>query len=170
MLQVKKYRLPPSIRGFKVDQILDNTLYLVCVVTRGSSWRGSILGGDPEDGAADELVKLEPLIDFNESGGEADDGDENDVYDLEALETLGLIRTERDASMEFTDDGTSLLSKFPEWMTGIDDFSVTNGTIDLSNYPNSNDTHLMVTKPMLVNLGKSGVVKSIRHKVVWLLL
>lgn len=37
--QVKKYRLDPAIRGFKVGEVADNTLYLVCVVTRGSSFK-----------------------------------------------------------------------------------------------------------------------------------
>ena len=43
IFQVKKFRLPPSIRGFKLEQVMDNTLYLVCVVTRGSSWRSATL-------------------------------------------------------------------------------------------------------------------------------
>ena len=37
--QVKKFRLTPGTRGFQVDQVRDNTLYLVCVVTRGSAYR-----------------------------------------------------------------------------------------------------------------------------------
>ena len=37
--QVKKYRLSPSIRGFQVGQISDDSSYRVCVVTRGSSYK-----------------------------------------------------------------------------------------------------------------------------------
>ena len=36
--QVRKYRVTPSIRGFQINDLSDNTLYLVCVVTRGSSY------------------------------------------------------------------------------------------------------------------------------------
>ena len=36
---MKKYRLTPSTRGFQVEGVSDNTLYLVCVVTRGSAYR-----------------------------------------------------------------------------------------------------------------------------------
>ena len=50
--QVKKFRLPPSIRGFKLEQVMDNTLYLVCVVTRGSSWRSATSGLNGLSGAA----------------------------------------------------------------------------------------------------------------------
>ena len=46
--QVKKYRLTPSTRGFQVDQVRDNTLYLVCVVTRGSAYRRMLEGSGPE--------------------------------------------------------------------------------------------------------------------------
>ena len=39
--QVRKYRVAPTIRGFHVNDLVDNTLYLVCVVTRGSSYTRS---------------------------------------------------------------------------------------------------------------------------------
>ena len=39
--QVRKYRVTPSIRGFQINDLSDNTLYLVCVVTRGSSYSRS---------------------------------------------------------------------------------------------------------------------------------
>ena len=37
--QVKKYRLSPSIRGFQIGDISDDSSYRVCVVTRGSSYK-----------------------------------------------------------------------------------------------------------------------------------
>ena len=154
--QVKKYRLPPSIRGFKVDQILDNTLYLVCVVTRGSSWRGGL---DVSD-FGDSDFKIEPGFDDDDDAGE-DEGDEE--YDIEALEALGLIRTERYANDEVTENENEneisnmagdVLTSITDWMMyGGQDLFKYNASIDLDMYPSSNDTHLMVTKPMLVNLG-----------------
>lgn len=144
--------MPPSIRGFKVEQILDNTLYLVCVVTRGSSWRGSsTFGGSVPD------FKTEPLMmDLNDD----DENDDDIEYDIDALESLGLIRTERETDVTDDDeeisDGNekSMFNSMKDWiMYGEQDMSSYNSSIDVSIYPSSNDTHLMVTKPMLVNLG-----------------
>ena len=143
--------MPPSIRGFKVEQILDNTLYLVCVVTRGSSWRGSsTFGSSVPD------FKTEPLMmDLND-----DENDDDIEYDIDALESLGLIRTERETDVTDDDeeirDGNekSMFNSMKDWiMYGEQDMSSYNSSIDVSIYPSSNDTHLMVTKPMLVNLG-----------------
>lgn len=44
--QVKKYRVAPSVRGFRIEGVSDSAVYLVCVVTRGSSY-GS--GGGEDD-------------------------------------------------------------------------------------------------------------------------
>ena len=104
-------------------------------------------------------IKMEPLID---SGTDESDDD----YDIEALEALGLIRTGRDASvMEITDEvedesgggggmAGDLMQSMSNWLLygGAPDNFGYNST-DISMYPSSNDTHLMVTKPMLVNLG-----------------
>ena len=38
---MKKYRVAPTVRGFQVGELADNTLYLVCVITRGSSYTRS---------------------------------------------------------------------------------------------------------------------------------
>jgi hypothetical protein len=50
-------------------------------------------------------------------------------------------------------EGQSTLFLFPEWMTGQ---AMPNYTEDpmLINFPSSNDTDLLVLKPMVVNLGK----------------
>ncbi|CAB4054560.1 unnamed protein product [Lepeophtheirus salmonis] len=42
-MTVKKYRVGPSTRGFRVNALADNTLYLICVITRGSSYTSSVL-------------------------------------------------------------------------------------------------------------------------------
>ena len=49
-------------------------------------------------------------------------------------------------------EGQSTLFLFPEWMTGQ---AMPNYTEDpmLLNFPSSNDTDLLVLKPMVVNLG-----------------
>ena len=39
--QVRKDRVSSAVRGFQVNELTDNTLYLVCVVTRGSSYTRS---------------------------------------------------------------------------------------------------------------------------------
>jgi len=41
LFQVRKYRVAPTVRGFHVGELADNTLYLVCVITRGSSYTRS---------------------------------------------------------------------------------------------------------------------------------
>ena len=89
---------------------------------------------------------------------------EDEEYDVQALEALGLIRTERNSDpdsdyedpengvMGFGSGGQSTLFLFPEWMTGQ---AAPNYTEDpmLLNFPSSNDTELLIQKPMMVNLG-----------------
>ena len=50
--QVKKYRVAPSVRGFRIEGVSDSAVYLVCVVTRGSSY-GS--GGEDDDDDEEDL-------------------------------------------------------------------------------------------------------------------
>ena len=77
-------------------------------------------------------------------------------YDIEALESLGLIRSERNApdmvEALLGDEGTSSLFLFPEWMTGVASTNYTDDPLLLS-FPSTNDTDLLVLKPMVVNLG-----------------
>lgn len=154
MKQVKKFRLPPSIRGFNIEQLLDNTLYLVCVVTRGSSWRGSS-GIDETD------LRIQALTDSEEESYN-DDVD----YDIDALEMVGLLRTERDASEAVevvADDGG--LFMFPEWAGNATTMSPMEETTTII-YPSSNETNLLVLKPIVVNLGsKSSKCTELRTPV-----
>lgn len=150
--QVRKFRLPPSIRGFNVGQVLDNTLYLVCVVTRGSSWRSSA-------GYSSNNVRVGALS----SDEEYDDEEE----DLQALEMLGFVREERDASEDMFPEQQGLFSSSTgdtatsdqivlasDWDPSGPFFNATTvvpmTTID---YPSSNDSNLIVMKPTMVNLG-----------------
>jgi hypothetical protein len=64
---VKKYRVSPSIRGFHVNELLDNTLYLVCVVTRGSSYTrapNEILGGSNSKKQQVNILRIVCIILF----------------------------------------------------------------------------------------------------------
>lgn len=176
--QVKKYRLPPAIRGFKIDQVTDNTLYLVCVVTRGSSWRSNV-------GSMSSVVMSDMRM-----RALTEDSEDEDDYDIEALESLGLIRNPRSAlnediiydDMDSNDDqeeeetsllgdfkeslglekGQSTLFLFPEWMTGQVAPNYTEDPM-LQNFPSSNDTELLILKPMVVNLGNLSLHTRFRH-------
>ena len=137
---------------------MDNTLYLVCVVTRGSSWR-SFATSDLED--ADETdLRIQSLTGFDEDEDGLEESEED--YDIEALESLGMLRTEREAEAGALDffgmgeDGSSnSLFMFPEWITGSLNANLTGHGEETSaiNYPSSNDTDLLILKPMVVNLG-----------------
>ena len=182
---------------------MDNTLYLVCVVTRGSSWRSATSGGlagssggssvlsqdslDIDGRMPDEAAMLTQEQDggfFSESNSLYSPSflqQTDEDYDIQALEALGMIRTERNAPQgpdedQIYDDvigvgdaqaaanggvlsgfagigeGQSTLFLLPEWMTGQ---SMPNYTEDpmLLNFPSSNDTDLLILKPMVVNLG-----------------
>lgn len=141
---------------------MDNTLYLVCVVTRGSSWRSFATSPDDDDEAsADETdLRIRALTAFDEEDPELDSDED---YDIEALESLGFLRTEREAEagLDFFglsggEDGSSnSLFMFPEWITGSLNANLTGGGEETStiNYPSSNDTDLLILKPMVVNLG-----------------
>ncbi len=153
---------------------MDNTLYLVCVVTRGSSWRSAtsmIRGSNPKSEAdankrASEYVRMRALMEAYEDDSDLDEYTD----DIDALESLGLIRNARssEAISDYEEDyeedsglgtgllglppGQSTLFLFPEWMTGQ---AAPNYTEDpmVSNFPSSNDTELLILKPMVVNLG-----------------
>ena len=123
---------------------MDNTLYLVCVVTRGSSWRSAIV---------DETIRIHGV-----GQNEEDTNYQDTEYDIEALESLGLIRTERNApdmveALLGQDEGTSSLFLFPEWMTGVPstNYSILDDPL-LQSFPSTNDTELLILKPMVVNL------------------
>lgn len=158
---------------------MDNTLYLVCVVTRGSSWRSfatSSTGSDDEASADETDLRIRALTAFDDSGeaieagggGLYDYSDED--YDIEALESLGFLssRTEREAEagLDFFGLGgdgegvgglggsSNSLFMFPEWITGSLNANLTGGEETSSiNYPSSNDTDLLILRPMVVNLG-----------------
>ena len=56
--QVKKYRVAPSVRGFRIEGVSDSATYLVCVITRGSSF-GSGGEEDDDDGLQGARLLLE---------------------------------------------------------------------------------------------------------------
>ena len=78
--QVKKYRLTPSTRGFQVEQVRDNTLYLVCVVTRGSAYRRMLdSGAEPNPTVATGSSATDPtngFADLNEDDFSSDEDDD----------------------------------------------------------------------------------------------
>ena len=78
--QVKKYRLTPSTRGFQVEQVRDNTLYLVCVVTRGSAYRRMLdSGAEPSPTVATGSSATDPtngFADLNEDDFSSDEDDD----------------------------------------------------------------------------------------------
>ena len=150
---------------------MDNTLYLVCVVTRGSSWRSFATSStsDPDEASADETdLRLRALTAFDDSeaSGLYDYEAADEEYDIEALESLGFLsRTEREAEagLDFFGLGSEAdglggssnsLFMFPEWITGSLNANLTGGEETSSiNYPSSNDTDLLILRPMVVNLG-----------------
>ena len=151
---------------------MDNTLYLVCVVTRGSSWRSFATSStsDPDEASADETdLRLRALTAFDDSeaaNGLYDYEAADEEYDIEALESLGFLsRTEREAEagLDFFGLGSEAdglggssnsLFMFPEWITGSLNANLTGGEETTSiNYPSSNDTDLLILRPMVVNLG-----------------
>ena len=77
--QVKKYRLTPSTRGFQVEQVRDNTLYLVCVVTRGSAYRRMLdSGAEPNPTVATGSSATDPTNGFADLNAEDFSSDEDD--------------------------------------------------------------------------------------------
>ena len=80
--QVKKYRLTPSTRGFQVEQVRDNTLYLVCVVTRGSAYRRMLDSGaepNPTVATGSHSRAIDPIngfADLNEDDFSSDEDDD----------------------------------------------------------------------------------------------
>ncbi len=152
--QVRKYRVGPTIRGFRIQTTADDTRYLVCVITRGSS---HITQAGGERNEEEEVVE--------EKEEELDELDEFYVMPLE------WTREERDVSddeyditvvndddLESNSGGFDLTSFFDgSFISGL---SQTNGSRDsdgnvdgIDAYPSSNDTDLLVTRPTVVNLG-----------------
>ena len=181
--QVKKYRLSPSIRGFQVGQISDNSAYRVCVVTRGSSYKRnlarqalsspqfattnfpSLQQSTKRDNKKHEM-KLE-LPDFiDDDDYEVEDVDDEDVTLSELILSRQERSTERDNNNNelnmvnteglIDETGNVVISDqivFSNTLTSNDVLDVENATIELPVYPSSNDTGLMVLKPAIVNLG-----------------
>ena len=156
--QVKKYRVAPSVRGFRIVGVSDSAVYLVCVVTRGSSY-GS--GGEDDDGGEDGLQgspyigMLDSSLDSLAGNGEFEEGDEEDLDGQFYVMPLEWTREKREAAdfdigafaQDFFGFGDED-SGFP----GGNDTDVSDADPYLS-YPSSNDTELLVNKPAVVNLG-----------------
>ena len=79
--QVKKYRVGPTVRGFRIQTVAQDTLYLVCVITRGSSYS--------EDGSMNQLTYqtvntgTDVYADTFDPEGEDDDDELSDDEDKE---------------------------------------------------------------------------------------
>lgn len=119
--QVKKYRLSPSIRGFQMEQMSDDSSYRVCVVTRGSSYKRetsnhqsaiglSNLSNKPSFTSSNKRNKKkyknrkQDALNFIDSDDYAvEDRDDEDV----TLSQLVLLREERSSNEEYMDDRNS---------------------------------------------------------------
>ncbi len=165
--QVRKYRVGPTIRGFRIHAATDNALYLVCVVTRGSSF-GPSSGeeemaydeGDPNRRNKYDKEDFQEEDDYSEDDNqfyvmplewtrEERSADASD-YELESVIGAGGDDDEEEDSGGF--DFNSLLGPFG---MGSDQFTnIINGTaFDFDEFPSSNDTDLLVVRPTVVNLG-----------------
>ncbi|TRY68454.1 hypothetical protein TCAL_14203 [Tigriopus californicus] len=147
--QVKKYRVGPTVRGFRINMVDENSRYLVCVITRGSSY----LDGEDDYDYMDDY------------GGEdlSDEADSNQFYvmpleltedgqtssDLEPKEAGHTAQSASNPLFEHF-----LLFGFGSSDDKADSNASSNDTFfDLLSYPSSNDTELFVTRPTVVNLG-----------------
>ena len=74
--QVKKFRLAPGTRGFQVDQVRDNTLYLVCVVTRGSAYRRMLENAASPAGSGDGFTNSTTTAIVDDIDFSSDDADD----------------------------------------------------------------------------------------------
>lgn len=148
--QVKKYRVGPTIRGFRINMVNQNSRYLVCVITRGSSYK---------DGEAD--------YDYMDDYGSEDLPDEEDsnqfyVMPLELTEegqTFSELEQPKEGGQTAQSASNPLFEHFLLFGFGSSDDKTDLNTssndtfFDLLSYPSSNDTELFVTRPTVVNLG-----------------
>ena len=179
--QVKKYRLSPSIRGFQIGDISDDSSYRVCVVTRGSSYK--------RESSKNHLSSIDILNSSKQQTNKRNkkkyknrnkdaqnvitDDDDFDIKDSEdedvTLSQLVLLREERSSDQNeerntnkiLTDEGGSIMVSDQIVLTDtltsndviIDEFSNDTESSYIPIYPSSNDTGLLVLKPAIVNLG-----------------
>ena len=179
--QVKKYRLSPSIRGFQIGDISDDSSYRVCVVTRGSSYKREssknhissidILNSSKQQ--ANKRNKKKYKNRNKDAQNVITDDDDFDIKDSEdedvTLSQLVLLREERSSDQNeerntnkiLTDEGGSIMVSDQIVLTDtltsndviIDEFSNDTESSYIPIYPSSNDTGLLVLKPAIVNLG-----------------
>lgn len=177
--QVKKYRLSPSIRGFHINQISDDSSYRVCVITRGSSYKRT----SQELSSYQINSSNSPTLSNKRNRKKykkRKQGTQNDIdvidYDVSekedediTLSQLVLLREERSANQDadlssnkvLIDEGGSIMVSdqivFTDTLTS-NDVLVDEGSNDtledvIPIYPSTNDTGLLVLKPAIVNLG-----------------
>ena len=179
--QVKKYRLSPSIRGFQIGDISDDSSYRVCVVTRGSSYKresskNHISSIDILNSSKQQTNKRNKKKYKNRNKDAQNvitDDDDFDIKDSEdedvTLSQLVLLREERSSDQNeerntnkiLTDEGGSIMVSDQIVLTDtltsndviIDEFSNDTESSYIPIYPSSNDTGLLVLKPAIVNLG-----------------
>ena len=179
--QVKKYRLSPSIRGFQVGQISDDSSYRICVVTRGSSYKRTSNTHQTSTNINSSTNKQSfPLNSKRdkkkyERKQEAKYVVDDDDYDIEESEnedvTLAELilprkerstgeTDERNTNKVLIDEGGSIMVSdqivFTSTLTNNEIINeVLNDSLvpEIPVYPGSNDTGLLVLKPAIVNLG-----------------
>ena len=179
--QVKKYRLSPSIRGFQIGDISDDSSYRVCVVTRGSSYKresskNHISSIDILNSSKQQTNKRNKKKYKNRNKDAQNvitDDDDFDIKDSKdedvTLSQLVLLREERSSDQNeerntnkiLTDEGGSIMVSDQIVLTDtltsndviIDEFSNDTESSYIPIYPSSNDTGLLVLKPAIVNLG-----------------
>ena len=167
--QVKKYRVAPQVRGFRIEAVADNAVYLVCVITRGSAY-GIVRDGvaAPAASASNEIspyfgsIGGDSMEDYYDEHDESEEEEEEEDLDGQFyVMPLEWTRSKREAS---GGDDEFSIGSFAEQMFGFgksdndeSDASSGHGNNDSLNaylsYPSSNDTELLVSKPAVVNLG-----------------
>ena len=168
--QVKKYKVGPTVRGFRIQTVADNTLYLVCVITRGSSY------SDGSGGGQGMYMTSTPPTYIEDDEDDDDDTDEFYVMPLGEWGNSKLVSSPRRQQRDITggffggggddddsgDSDSNAISDrfvFPSFDLGLggggDDNATTMGFDDEDYllFPSSNDTELLVEKPAVVNLG-----------------
>lgn len=152
----------PTVRGFRIETPSDNTLYLVCVITRGSSYNSEQQSSQLF--TTDDAESSDSDIYEDESDNEIFTDLDNQFYVM-PLEWTRNVRDVTDQEEQDADEesssGFDITSFFPSFGSsdgdGSDDddglFSNSNSTLDYLAFPSTNDTELLVTKPTVVNLG-----------------
>ena len=159
--QVKKYRVAPSVRGFRIEGVSDSAVYLVCVVTRGSSYGSG--GAEDDDDGGEIGSRGSPYIgmldrSLDDFAGNDDFQEEEEFYVM-PLEWNSREKREAAAEEGDFDIGTFAQNFFGfGGSDGEGDLSgngtaVSDGSDPYLGYPSSNDTELLVSKPAVVNLG-----------------